>query len=340
MLLAIIGATTACPNGESGNYIIELSESAARSNGLDTFILNKLGRRSGDTVLNTVPLISAVVATLSTETMTELQSDSDIAHISRDCNIELDPDESVTSLENQAGATWGIDRIDSRTGTDGNYNYDSTGAGAVVYVLDTGIRISHQDFGGRAKAGWSAGCEGGSCSSGYLVDGVIDGDGRDCSGHGTHCAGTIGGTTYGVSKDVELVAVQVLSCMGSGSTSGVLAGIQWAVDDAATRGKPAIISMSLGGGRSDSENRIVDAAHDAGVTVVVAAGNDDSDACDYSPASAVKAITVGSATSSDARSSFSNHGTCVDIFAPGSAITAAYAQRALNPHSPRPARAA
>ena len=103
--------------------------------------------------------------------------------------------------------------------------------------------------------GWSAGGQNGGCDSGYLEDGVINGDGNGCSGHGTHCAGTIGGATYGVSKDVELVAVQVLSCFGSGSTAGVLAGIQWAVDDAQTRGKPAIISMSLGGGRSDSGGR-------------------------------------------------------------------------------------
>ena len=171
-------------------------------------------------------------------------------------------------------------------------------------MLDTGIRTSHVDFGGRAVKGWSAGCQGGSCEMGWLPDGVIDGT-IGCNGHGTHCSSTIGGTTYGVSKSVELVAVQVLDCWGSGSEAGVLGGIQWAVDQARAGGRPAIISMSLGGDKWPAGNRAVDAAHDAGVVVVVAAGNDDADACDYSPASAVKAITVGATTSSDSRSDFS-----------------------------------
>ena len=129
--LSMLGGAlaTTCPQGTTGNYIIELSERASsRSDGLQTFISTKLGRRSGDTVRNTVPLINAIVASLSAETLAELNSDDDVSHVNPDCVIELDPDESVTSLDSQADATWGIDRIDSRTGTDGTYNYDGTGS--------------------------------------------------------------------------------------------------------------------------------------------------------------------------------------------------------------------
>lgn len=181
-------------------------------------------------------------------------------------------------------------------------------------MLDTGIRISHQDFGGRAVPGWSSGCSNpNSCSSGYVHQGVITSS--SCSGHGTHCASTVGGTTYGVAKRTTLVAVQVLSCSGSGSNSGVVAGIEWAVNDATANhpNSPSVISMSLGGGRNTAVNSAVAAAHDAGVVVVAAAGNDNGNACSKSPASAPEAITVGSTTSSDSKSSFSNHGMSAPI---------------------------
>ena len=153
---------------------------------------------------------------------------------------------------------------------------------------------------------------------------MIDSSTASCSDHGTHCASTSVGAEFGVAKKAEVVTVQVLSCSGSGSSSGIAAGIEWVVDDANRRGtSQAVISMSLGGLGGGFFDEIVEYAHDAGVTVVVAAGNSNADACNYSPASAPLAITVGSTTRTDAKSSFSNHGPCVDIQAPGSSITAA-----------------
>ena len=199
---------------------------------------------------------------------------------------------------------------------------------AAADVLDTGVRISHADFGGRALRGWSAGCTPGepaACSSGYLYEGVITEDeSSTCSGHGTHCASTIGGLTYGVSKDVTIITVQVLSCGGSGSQASVLAGIEWAVENALQRGKPAVLSMSLGGNGGGRYDQVIEQAFNQGVLTVVAAGNSNADACSYSPASAPLAITVGATTISDSKSSFSNYGSCVDIHAPGSGITAAW----------------
>lgn len=221
---------------------------------------------------------------------------------------------------------WGLDRIDSRGGLDGVYNYGrATGRNSVVYVLDTGVRISHTDFGGRAYPGWSVGCETGSestCGYEFSYQGVV---GAGCSGHGTHCASTISGSTYGVAKEAVIVAVQVLSCTGTGTDAGVIAGIDWAVGEATKPNHPpAVISLSLGGGQSSASTQAVARAVQAGVSVVAAAGNNGADACNYSPASAPDAITVGATQSSDRIASFSNHGPCVDILAPGVGIEAAW----------------
>jgi len=206
--------------------------------------------------------------------------------------------------------TWGIDRVDQRDLplddtfiTDG----DADGSGVYAYILDTGVHITHQEFEGRAT--WGANTSG-------------DGEDRDCHGHGTHVAGTVGGATYGVAKNVNIVAVKVLTCSGSGSTAGVIAGVEWAMNDAA--GKKATANMSLGGGFSSALNVAVKNLHNSGVPTAVAAGNDNGDACSKSPASEPAVITVGSTTNTDARSSFSNYGVCLDIFAPGSSITAAW----------------
>lgn len=325
---ALDTSISACPNGHSG-YIIELGiEHARTSDPVSTLrsIISYVPSRS-------LPAIHSVAADLDDTALGDVLTNPSIASVTADCIISLDPSEMaapdprtiVRAIQNDA--TWGIDRIDSRTGTDGTYDNDgASGEGALVYVLDTGIRISHDDFGGRAEAGWSAGCRTNneaSCGS-WVFEGVIDDSSSSCSGHGTHCASTIGGTTYGVSKGVTVVAVQVLSCGGSGATSGIIEGIEWAVADARARGKPAIISMSLGGGGGGRFDSIVAWAADQGVLTVVAAGNSDADACNFSPASAPLALTVGATTRTDAKSSFSNHGPCVDIHAPGSQITAAW----------------
>ncbi|XP_077990697.1 aqualysin-1-like [Glandiceps talaboti] len=205
-----------------------------------------------------------------------------------------------------AAETWGLDRVDQRDlPLDDYFGPKGTGAGVNVYVIDTGINYDHNDYGGRAQ---------------YFDDQIGTG-GADCNGHGSHCAGTVGGTTWGVAKQANLWAVRVLGCTGSGSTSGVVAGM----DAVATSGSlPGVASMSLGGGASFLMDRAVNTLKDAGFVVVVAAGNDNSDACNSSPARAPNAITVGATDSSDRRSSFSNYGSCVDIFAPGTSITSCW----------------
>ena len=220
----------------------------------------------------------------------------------------IEEDGVVYANATQTGATWGLDRIDQRDRpADGNYNYTPTGSGVNAYIIDTGIRRTHSNFGGRAFAGYDA-----------IGDGQ---NSNDCNGHGTHVAGTVGSTTWGVAKSVRLYAVRVLGCNGSGSNSGVIAGIDWVANNHV---KPAVANMSLGGGASTATDNAVQNAINAGVTMVVAAGNENQNACNVSPARAANAITVGSTTSTDARSSFSNFGTCVDIFAPGSSITSTW----------------
>lgn len=220
----------------------------------------------------------------------------------------IEQDGVVTKITTtQTGATWGLDRIDAISGLDGNYSYGATGAGVDAYILDTGIRSSHVDFGGRVLSGYTA---------------VSDGNGtEDCDGHGTHVAGTVGGTQWGVAKGVNLIPVRVLDCSGSGTWSGVIAGMDWVANNASGA---SVANMSLGGGQNNSIDDAVARMHNAGVTVVVAAGNSNADACGSSPAAAPEAITVGATTSSDERASYSNFGTCLDIFAPGSSITSAW----------------
>lgn len=220
--------------------------------------------------------------------------------------VELDG--IVTIDATQSGATWGIDRTDQRDlPLSGTYTYSNTGAGVRAYIVDTGIRGTHSEFTGRMAAGYTA---------------ISDRHGTsDCNGHGTHVAGTVGGTTYGIAKGVTLVPVRVLNCRGSGTNSGVIAGVDWV---AAQTHRPAVANMSLGGGANTSLDNAVANAVSRGITFVVAAGNSGANACNYSPARAASAITVGATTSTDARASYSNFGTCVDIFAPGSSITSAW----------------
>jgi len=224
--------------------------------------------------------------------------------------IAIEQDSVVSVAVDQASPTWGLDRIDQRAlPIDNKYSYAQTGSGVTAYIIDTGINATHADFTGRVQSGFTS---------------ISDSNGsNDCNGHGTHVAGTVGGTTYGVAKSVSFVPVRVLSCTGSGTVSGVIAGIDWAIADHVA-GVPAVANLSIGGGFSKTLNAAIARGTADGITMVVAAGNNGLDACSYSPASAASAVTVGATTSTDARASYSNTGSCVDIFAPGSLITSNY----------------
>jgi subtilisin family serine protease len=203
--------------------------------------------------------------------------------------------------------SWGLDRIDQRNlPLDNSYTFPTTASNVHAYIIDTGIRFTHTDLGGRATSG---------------IDEIDGGAADDCNGHGTHVSGTVGGSSFGVAKGVQLVAVRVLDCTGSGTTAQVAAGIDWVTANAI---KPAVANMSLGGGIDTTLDNAVNNSINSGVTYAIAAGNSNANACNFSPARVGAAITVGATDISDNRASFSNFGTCVDIFAPGVNITSAW----------------
>jgi subtilisin family serine protease len=282
-----------------GRYIVVLKKGADRQ--AVTRIAGNV-RASGARIHYTYgAALKGFAATLSLSAVNALTRDPRVAYIQADRVIRIDA--------TQTPATWGLDRIDQRAlPLSNSYTYNATGLGVKAYIIDTGLRFTHSEFGGRAVSGFDA------------VDG---GTADDCNGHGTHVAGTVGGATYGVAKQVSLVAVRVLDCNGSGSTSGVAAGIDWVTANHAA-GQPAVANMSLGGGPDTVLDTAVRNSIADGVSYSIAAGNSNANACNYSPARVAEAITVGSTTSTDARSSFSNIGTCLDLFAPGSTITSSW----------------
>jgi subtilisin family serine protease len=225
--------------------------------------------------------------------------------------LRVEPDGIARTTATQSNATWGLDRTDQRAlPLSGTFTYSNTGSGVNAYIIDTGLLYTHSDFGSRASFGYDA----------------FGGNGSDCNGHGTHVGGTVGGTTYGVAKSVALIAVRVLDCGGSGTWSGVIAGMDWVT---ANHKKPAVANMSLGGGASSSVDDAARRMIAAGVVTTIAAGNGnqggkEQDACKYSPARVTEGLTIGATAKTDAKTSWSNYGSCVDFFAPGASITSAW----------------
>lgn len=291
-----------------GRYIVVFKDSVANPAAEAANMARGLGGQLHHTYTRA---IKGFAVSLPDAALQGIRNNPNVDYIEQDQTVSLN-ETQLPATQTQFNATWGLDRIDQVGALNPQYtlyNYNYTGAGVHAFIIDTGIRATHSDFNGRVNVG-----------AGYTA--ITDGNGTDdCNGHGTHVAGTVGGATWGVAKGVALIPVRVLNCSGSGSWSGVIAGIDFAANSPL---RPAVANMSLGGSASSAVDAAVAGAVNKGVTMVVAAGNSNADACSDSPARAPSAITVGATTSGDARASYSNYGTCLDIFAPGSGITSAW----------------
>jgi subtilisin family serine protease len=297
-------------NWAVGQYIVVLQDNVDALDVLREAELNHRGHRKhvyGQAV-------NGFTIRLASSAAEQLAQDPRVKYVQQDGFVHLA----------QVAASWGLDRIDQRfTPLDTFYNSDALGTGVIVHVLDTGVLASHQDFGGRASVAADYVDDDYNESTPVANDDGAPGqpDGVDCHGHGTHVAATIGGTSFGVAKGVTLRAHRVVNCSGYGLESDVIAAVDTITG---TAERPAVVNMSLGGGSSDALDDAIRHSIQAGVVYVVAAGNQDQPAINYSPARVQEAITVGATTSTDARASFSNYGPSVDIFAPGAAITSAW----------------
>ncbi|WP_367127139.1 S8 family serine peptidase [Saccharothrix sp. HUAS TT1] len=293
----VLGAERA--DAVPGSYIVALNDSASPRSASASTASALVGRYGGQVRVTWQHALNGFHATMSASQARRLAADPRVSFVQADLPITLD-------AVQQNPPSWGLDRIDQRNlPLDNAYNYSTTAANVRAYIIDTGIRTTHQDFGGRATWGTN----------------TVDSNNTDCNGHGTHVAGTVGGTAHGVAKGVQLIAVKVLNCAGSGTTAGVVNGVNWVTQNAV---KPAVANMSLGGGVDTALDTAVRNSIASGVTYAVASGNSNANACNYSPARVAEALSVNASTNTDARASFSNFGTCTDLFAPGQNITSAW----------------
>ena len=268
----------------SGQYIVTVRS------GSDN-LRRAMGAVPGGTVTHVfTKVINGFSARLDAAQLDHLRHDPNVLKVAQAATMH--------TMGTQSGAGWGLDRLDAVSGLDQSYTYNHTGKGVTAYVIDTGVDPSVPDFGGRAAVAFDA----------------TGGDGKDCNGHGTHVAGTIGGTKYGVAKDVTLRAVRVLDCQGSGTDADVVAGMDWVARHAR---KPAVVNMSIGGGKSVTIDAAAKKLSGAGTFLAVAAGNDGGDACSNSPAGAGGVLAVAASNKADASAAFTSHGRCVKVYAPG-----------------------
>jgi subtilisin family serine protease len=294
----ILGADSA--TAVEGSYIVVYKDSAkAEATSTAASLGSKVTHRYSKA-------LTGFAASMSEQQAKQLAADPDVSFVQQNQVHTITADQPNPP-------SWGLDRIDQRDlPLNNNYSYATTAGNVHAYIIDTGMDLDHPDFGGRASSGFDA------------IDG---GNADDGNGHGTHVAGTIGGNAYGVAKGVSLVAVRVLNNSGSGTTAQVVAGIDWVTNNAI---KPASANMSLGGGADTALDTAVKRSIASGVTYSIASGNSNTNACNTSPARVPEAITVNASTNTDARASFSNYGTCTDIFAPGQNITSAWLNGGTN----------
>ena len=292
---AVAVPAAAAPVEPTSRYVVRTTSVAATS-----AVAADVRQDGGDVEGVYGAVLPGLSATLTADQAAEL-----VAH---DAVVSVTRDEVVRASSVQTSAPWDLDRLDQRAATaNSTYRYDTTGRGVTAYVIDSGVRLDHSQFGGRAVSGYD----------------FVDGDtvATDCEGHGTHVAGTVAGSTYGVAKAVQVVSVRVLDCEGAGYASDIIDALDWVVAHKDSR--PAVANLSLGGRAFPLLDEAVERTVAAGVTVVVAAGNEGVDACSQSPARAPHALTVAATTSTDAKPTWSNFGSCVDLFAPGAGIRSA-----------------
>ncbi|HLV57692.1 MAG TPA: S8 family peptidase [Natronosporangium sp.] len=290
------------PHAVPNSYLVVLKDNAVASRGVEAQARALASRYGGEIGFVYDAAINGFSVTMSESAARRLAAHPAVEYVEQDLVVQLEATQNNPP-------SWGLDRIDQRNLPLNNvYEYPTTASNVNIYILDTGVRLTHNDFGGRAFTGFDAVTPGGSAN--------------DCHGHGTHVAGTAAGSSFGVAKGARIFAVRVLNCSGSGTTSQIVAGINWVTNNHIT---PAVANMSLGGaGVNTTMNNAVANSISAGVTYAIAAGNSNSNACNFSPALVPAAITVGATQINDARASFSNWGTCLDIFAPGQSITSAW----------------